>query len=203
MQEAIAHLRAADPVLAAIIDRIGPYDMRHPDPSFESLARSIVFQQLNGKAASTIFGRLQDRAGTPLTPEGILKLRRATLRKIGLSQQKASYIRDLAQRTASGDLDFAQLPSLPDADVIALLTQTRGVGVWTAQMFLMFSLERPDILPTLDFGIRTAMMQHYRLRKLPKPPRMEQIARSWRPWRTIACWYLWRSLDVKPPDDGQ
>jgi DNA-3-methyladenine glycosylase II len=203
MQEAIAHLRAADPVLAAIIDHMGPFEMRRPEPTFESLARSIVFQQLNGKAASTIFARLQDRAGAPLTPAGILKLRAATLRKVGLSQQKASYVRDLAQRTAAGDLDFAQLPSLPDADIIALLTQIKGVGVWTAQMFLMFSLERPDILPTLDFGIRSAMMKHYRLRKLPKPPRMEQIARPWRPWRTIACWYLWRSLDVKPPDAGR
>ena len=199
MQEAVAHLRAADPVLATIIDRVGPFEMLHADPTFESLARSIVFQQLNGQAASTIFARLQQRAGSPLTPQGILRLRSATLRKVGLSQQKASYIRDLAQRTAAGELDFAQLPSLPDADVIALLTQIKGVGVWTAQMFLMFSLERPDILPTLDFGIRSAMMKHYRLRKFPKPPRMEQIARPWRPYRTVACWYLWRSLDVAPP----
>jgi DNA-3-methyladenine glycosylase II len=195
VEEAINHLRERDPILAALIERVGPYRITYREPEFESLARSIVFQQLNGRAALTIFQRLEAAAGSPLTPEGILKLRMPTLRRVGLSAQKAEYIRDLARRTAAGELDFSRLRSLSDDDVIAALTQVKGVGVWTAHMFLIFALRRPNVLPTGDYGVRAAMMRAYRMRKLPNPARMEKIAKAWHPWCSVASWYLWRSLD--------
>lgn len=196
MEAAITHLRAADPVLAAIIERVGPFTMSYREPAFESLARSIVFQQLNGRAALTIWNRLEAKTGSPVTPEAVLKLRMPTLRKIGLSRQKSSYLRDLAKRAAAGEIDFKALPSLTDEEVIAALTHVKGIGVWTAQMFLMFALRRPNILPTADFGIRAAMQRHYRLRAMPEPKRMHKIAKSWHPYCSIACWYLWRSMDA-------
>ncbi len=195
MKEAIAHLRSADPVLAEIIGRVGPFKMSYREPAFPSLARSIVFQQLNGKAALTIWNRLEEKTGAPVSAEAVLKLRMPTLRKIGLSRQKAGYLRDLARRAAAGEIDFRKLPSLPDEEVIALLTQVKGVGVWTAHMFLMFALQRPNVLPTGDYGIRAAMQRAYRLRKMPEAKRMHKIAKTWHPYCSIACWYLWRSLD--------
>lgn len=196
MDIALKHLRSADPVLAAIIERVGPFRMSYREPQFASLARSIVFQQLNGKAALTIWNRLEEKTGSPVTPEGVLKLRMPTLRKVGLSRQKASYLRDLAKRAAAGQLDFGALPSLTDEDVIAALTQVKGIGEWSAQMFLMFALQRPNVLPTADYGIRAAMQRAYRMRELPKPDRMRKVAKSWQPYCSIACWYLWRSLDT-------
>jgi DNA-3-methyladenine glycosylase II len=197
MRKAILHLKRADPVLATIIERVGQFRMNYEEPAFQSLAEAIVYQQLHGKAAATIFQRLTDLAGTPLTAEGILKLSTEQLRSVGLSKQKLSYLRDLAARTQARELDFARLPDLPDAEVIRQLTQVKGIGVWTAHMFLMFSLRRPDILPTGDLGIQMAIRKHYRKRKLPKPMQMEKIARCWAPYRSVACWYLWQSMDVK------
>ncbi len=191
---AVAHLRAADPVLARLVDRIGPYAMSYRRPVFETLVRSIVFQQLNGRAAATIFGRFQGACGR-VTPEAVLALKMPRLRKIGLSQQKASYVRDLASRTRDGSVRFAGLSKLSDEEVVAHLTAVKGVGVWTVQMFLMFAMRRPDVLPTADYGIRVAMKKAYGLDDLPKPASMTEIAQPWRPWRTVACWYLWRSLD--------
>jgi DNA-3-methyladenine glycosylase II len=130
-------------------------------------------------------------------PETILALTDAELRGAGLSKQKLSYLRDLAAKTASGLLDFSRLPGLPDHEVIEQLTQVKGIGVWTAHMFLMFALRRPNVLPTGDLGIQMAIRKHYRKRKLPKPHHMEKIARSWSPYRSVACWYLWRSMDIK------
>jgi DNA-3-methyladenine glycosylase II len=152
---------------------------------------------LNGKAAVTIFKRFAALAGEPLTPEGILKLSDAQLRSVGLSKQKSAYLKDLAAKTAAGLLDFARLPELTDEKVIEHLTQVKGVGVWTAHMFLMFSLRRPNVLPTGDYGVQVAIRKHYRKRKLPKPKDMEKIARAWEPYRSVACWYMWRSLDIK------
>jgi DNA-3-methyladenine glycosylase II len=197
MRKAILHLKKADPVLAGIIERVGRFAMNYDEPAFHSLAEAIVYQQLHGKAAATIFKRLTDLAGEPLTPEGILRLSEEQLRAVGLSKQKLSYLRDLAAKAQAGDLDFASLPNLPDAEVIKALTQVKGVGVWTAHMFLMFSLRRPDVLPTGDLGIQMAIRKHYRKRKLPKPLQMEKIARCWSPYRSVACWYLWRSMDIK------
>jgi DNA-3-methyladenine glycosylase II len=195
-RRAVAHLRASDPVMAAIIDRVGPAKITPRLANFWSLARAIVFQQLNGKAALTIWNRLEAAAGGEVTPESILKLTEAEMRACGLSRQKLSYVRDLAARTASGEIDFARLPSCSDEEVIEHLTRVKGVGTWTAQMFLIFALNRPDVLPTADFGVRAAIKKAYRLRKMPTPKRMEQIARSWRPYCSVACWYLWRSLDT-------
>jgi len=197
MRKAVNHLKKSDPILSAIIERVGPCKISYGDPTFESLAETIVYQQLNGKAALTIYNRFADLAGRPVTPRGILKLTEEQMRSAGLSKQKLSYIRSLAELTQSGFLDFALLPEMSDADVIAHLTRVKGVGLWTAQMFLMFSLRRPDVLPTGDYGIQMSIRKHYRKRKMPKPAEMEKIAKPWSPYRTFACWYLWRGLDTK------
>ena len=197
MRKAIYHLKKSDPVMRILIERVGPFRMEYGPPEFSSLAESIVYQQLNGSAAATIFERFAALAGEPLTPEGILKLGDEQLRGVGLSKQKSAYLKDLATKTRDGLLDFAKLPDLPDEEVVKHLTQVKGIGVWTAHMFLMFSLRRPDVLPTGDYGVQAAIKKHYRKRKWPKPKEMEKIARPWAPYRSVACWYLWRSLDVK------
>jgi DNA-3-methyladenine glycosylase II len=197
MRKAINHLKKSDPVLRAIIERVGPCRMEFGEPVFHSLAEAIVYQQLNGKAAVTIFNRFAALAGEPVTPEGILKLTPENMRAVGLSKQKSSYLFDMAERASRGELDFTRLPDLTDEEVIKHLTQVKGVGVWTAHMFLMFTLKRPNVLPTGDFGVQMAIKKHYGKRKLPKPLQMEKIARPWEPYRSIACWYLWRSLDIK------
>ena len=217
MKKATNHLKKSDPVLAALIERIGPCRIQFGPPEFHSLAEAIVYQQLNGKAAETIFKRFAALAGEPLTPEGIVKLSDEQMRGAGLSKQKSAYLKDLAAKTSSGLLDFARLPQLPDVEVVEHLTQVKGIGVWTAQMFLMFSLKRENVLPTGDFGVRMAMHRHYldvqrakttrkssaakrarqRKIKLPSPEQMEKIAKRWEPYRSVACWYLWRSLDTK------
>jgi DNA-3-methyladenine glycosylase II len=194
---AITHLKKSDPVLAAIIERVGPYRMHFGEPTFHSLAESILYQQLNGKAAATIFARFTAAAGDPLQPQGILKLTDAQMRAVGLSRQKTAYLRDLSEKTAAGLLEFERMPEMTDDDVIAHLTQVKGVGVWTAHIFLMFTLRHPDILPVGDYGIQAAIKKHYKKRKWPKPAVMEKIAKPWAPYRSIACWYLWRSLDIK------
>jgi DNA-3-methyladenine glycosylase II len=197
MKKALNHLRKCDPVLLAIIERVGPYRMEYSPAEFCSLAEAIVYQQLHGKAAASIFKRFTDLAGDPLTPEGILKLSDEQLRGVGLSKQKSSYLKDLATKTAGGLLDFSHLPELSDEEVIKHLTQVKGIGVWTAHMFLMFSLRRPNVLPTGDYGVQAAIKKHYKKRKMPKPKDMEKIARAWEPYRSVACWYMWRSLDIK------
>lgn len=197
MRHAVRHLKQADPVLGAIIERVGPFRMNYDEPAFASLAEAIVYQQLHGKAAATIFKRLTDLTGLPLRPEGILKLSEAQMRGAGLSKQKLSYLRDLAAKAQSGEVDFARLPELPDDEVIEQLTKIKGIGVWTAHMFLMFALRRPNVLPTGDLGIQMAIRKHYRKRKLPKPGQMERLAKCWEPYRSVACWYLWRSMDMK------
>jgi DNA-3-methyladenine glycosylase II len=197
MRKAINHLKKSDPVMRGIIERVGACRMEFGEPTFHSLAEAIVYQQLNGKAAVTIFKRFTDAAGTPVTPKGVLKLTEQQLRAVGLSKQKSSYLRDMAAKTESGLLDFKKLQDMQEADVIEHLTQVKGVGVWTAHMFLMFTMRRPDVLPTGDYGIQVAIKKHYRKRKLPKPKDMEKIAKAWSPYRSIACWYLWRSLDIK------
>lgn len=196
MKKAIAHLQAADPVLAAIIDRAGPFKIQYSEPIFHTLVRSIVFQQLNGKAASTIFQRLVDAAGEkPLTPESILRLRPTKLRAVGLSQQKLTYVRELARLTKKGEVNFELCSKAEDAAVIEHLTRVKGVGEWTVHMFLIFALRRRDVLPTGDYGVRAAMKKAYGLDEMPKPAEMERIAAAWRPYCSVASWYLWRSLE--------
>jgi len=197
MRRAINHLKRSDPVLRAIIERIGPFRMEYGPAEFHSLAEAIVYQQLNGKAAVSIFKRFASLAGEPLTPVGILKLTDEQMRSVGLSKQKSSYLRDMAQRAVNGQLDFRKLHEMSDDEVIKHLTQVKGVGVWTAQMFLMFTLKRQNVLPTGDFGVQMAIKKNYNKRKLPKPAQMEKLAKPWEPYRSIACWYLWKSMDVK------
>lgn len=213
MRKALNHLKKSDPVMRAIIERIGPYRITYREPTFHSLAHAIVYQQLNGKAALTIFNRFTALAGDPLTAEGVSKLTPEQMRAVGLSKQKSSYLLDMAERAGRGELDFLRVPDMSDDEVIAHLTQVKGVGVWTAHMFLMFALQRANVLPTGDFGIRMAMFKHYldksraksngaakkrkRKIKLPSPVQMEKIAKCWEPYRSVACWYLWRSLDTQ------
>ena len=195
MRKAILHLKNSDPVMAAIIAKAGAYKIQYREPVFETLVRSIVYQQLSGKAASTIFGRLALATGDPMTPQAILKLRPQKLRSLGLSHQKATYVKELARMTRDGIVDFAQLRQLDDQLIIETLTQVKGVGVWTVQMFLMFALQRHDVLPTGDLGVRAAIKKAYSLEELPKPAEMERLAARWRPYRSVASWYLWRSLE--------
>jgi DNA-3-methyladenine glycosylase II len=194
---AIDHLKKSDPVMAAIIERVGPYRLSYNEPTFHTLAESILYQQLNGRAAATISGRFTAAAGDPLTPKGIFKLTDAEMRAVGLSRQKTAYLRDLSEKTNAGLLEFERMPKMSEEEVIAHLTQVKGVGVWTAHMFLMFSLRRPDILPVGDYGIQAAIKKFYKKRKWPKAAVMEKIAKPWSPYRSIACWYLWRGLDIK------
>jgi len=196
MRKAINHLKKADPVMAAIIAKAGPYRAGYTDPVFQTLVRSIVYQQLNGKAALTIFNRLKEAVKvSPMTPEAVLQLRPQKMRTVGLSKQKTLYIRELARLTRNGQIQFERLPEMEDAAIIETLTRVKGVGVWTVQMFLMFALQRPNVLPVGDLGVRAAMKKAYGLAELPKPQEMERIAAAWHPYCSIASWYLWRSLE--------
>jgi DNA-3-methyladenine glycosylase II len=195
MKDAIVHLRRQDPVLAGIIDRVGDYRIQFRDPDFETLVKSIVFQQLSGRVANVIFGRLAKAVGGKVTPAAILKLRPSRMRTLGLSTQKTAYIRDLARHTRDGTVVFDDLLELADELVIDRLTQVKGIGVWTVHMFLFFALRRTDVLPTGDLGIRNAIRKAYNLNELPTPADIETMAQRWRPYCTVASWYLWRSLE--------
>jgi DNA-3-methyladenine glycosylase II len=195
MKEAIHHLRRSDSVLAEIIERVGDYRIQFREPVFETLVRSIVYQQLSGRVATIIFDRLAKAAGGSLTPAAILKLRPARMRKLGLSKQKTEYIRDLARHTRDGRVVFEDLATLTDMEVIERLTMVKGIGAWTVHMFLMFALRRVDVLPVGDLGIRNAIKAAYGLKASPTPAEVEAIGARWRPYCTVASWYLWRSLE--------
>ncbi len=195
MQIALEKLRQ-DPVMEAIIRQVGDFGMTYREPQFESLVRSIVSQQISTKVARVFMDRLLARMPDGIvTPDAILRMRKTTFRKIGFSAAKTEYIRDLARQTKTGELTFDQFPNLPDEEVVAQLIQVKGIGVWTAHMFLIFALRRPDILPVGDLGVRMAIRKAYGLESLPTPAEMHQIAENWRPWCSVASWYLWRSLD--------
>jgi len=195
MQEAITHLRRSDPVLSGIIDRVGDYRIEFRAADFETLVKSITFQQLSGRVANVIFARLVAAAGSPLTPVNILKLRPARMRSLGLSGQKTAYIRDLARHTRDRKIVFEELWELPDGEVIERLTRVKGIGEWTVHMFLIFALRRTDVLPLGDLGIRNAIRKAYGLEEPPRPADIETLAERWRPYCTVASWYLWRSLE--------
>jgi len=201
MRKALLHLKSSDPILASIIEQVGPPKIAYREPTFEALARAIVFQQLSTKAARTIYGRLEEAAGGKLTPESIQGLSVGEMRRAGLSKQKIGYIRDLAEHALTGKVDFAKLPEMTDEEVIVALTDIKGVGVWTAHMFLIFALRRPNVLAVGDLGVRTAIQRQYRKRALPKPEHIEKIALNWHPYCSYACWYLWRSLEF--PKNGK
>ena len=198
-RRAVAYLREADPRLAAVIDAVGPctFEPAEHMPHFAAISRSIVFQQLSGKAASTIYERfaaLFDE-DTPV-PHTLLDLPEEQLRGAGLSRQKIGYLRDLSAHVRAGTLPIDTLHELSDDEILAALTSVRGIGRWTAQMFLMFRLGRPDVLPELDLGIQKGIQRAYRMRKRPVPKRVLAVGAKWSPHRTIASWYLWRSLDA-------
>ena len=202
--KALAALREADPVMARLIDEHGALVRRdlkreRPGDAYGTLVRSIVGQQLSTRAAATIYGRvLQLFEGHTPTPKQLLKVAPDELRSAGLSRAKVAYLRDLAQHVEEGSLELELLPDLPDEQVAAQLTAVKGLGQWTADMFLIFHLGRPDILPVGDQGIRRAIQVEYGLRKPPDAKRMQKIAKPWQPYRTLACLYLWSSLDNTP-----
>lgn len=198
---AIAHLSAADPVLGGWIAQAGPCSLRRErgGTHFASVARSIVYQQLSGKAAGTIHARFEAIfGGRSPEPAELLKVKPPALRAVGLSERKAEYLLGLAKDVRSGRIPLASVDEMPDHEVIETLTAVRGVGEWTAQMFLMFRLGRPDVLPTLDLGVQNAIKQLYGLRTHPKPERVATIGAKWAPYRTVASWYLWRVVDDPP-----
>jgi DNA-3-methyladenine glycosylase II len=200
MLHATNHLKSSDPILAAIIETAGPCVMSYRDPEFSTLVRSIVFQQLHGKAAATIYGRLEAAAGGTVTPQSILALQVPKLRACGLSKQKIAYIRDLAKHTTDGKIEFSKLSQKTDDEVMKALTQVKGVGAWTAHMFLIFALRRENVLPTGDLAIRAAIKRAYKTRgtrkdPLPSPKQMEKLAKAWHPYCSIASWYLWRYVE--------
>ncbi len=204
-RKGVAHLRAADPVLAGLIDAAGPLgdpsaDRPDPEDHYGALVRAITGQQLSVLAARAIYGRLLARFGDrPPTPEEILADDPEALRAAaGLSRAKVSYLRSLAEHVLSGELELDRLDALPDEEVIEELVAVKGIGLWSAQMFLMFHLGRPDVLPVGDLGIRRAIERAYGLEGLPDVATMEAIAEPWRPHRTLACRYLWRSLQNEP-----
>jgi 3-methyladenine DNA glycosylase/8-oxoguanine DNA glycosylase len=193
---AVRHLRKSDPVMAGLIERVGPCraKLQRGGTTFSALAEAIFYQQVTGRVAAILWKRLCDRVGRRYPrPADVLALSVEELRACGLSRQKAGYIRDLAERVSDGRLP-RRLASLGDEEVAEALVQVKGIGQWTADMFLMFRLGRPDVLPVGDYGIRKAMQEAYRMRDLPKPERMQRVAAPWRPHRSVACWYLWRSI---------
>ena len=193
-------LMRRDPILAAVIRKHRTrslLDTPHADP-FPALCRTITAQQISTKAAATIHGRLVALMPAGVTPASMLALTDEALRGAGLSRQKTAYLRDLAVKVESGELPVHSLHELTDEDVIDAIVKVKGLGRWSAEMFLMFRLHRPDVLPVDDLGIVNAIQRLYRLRKRPKADRIRKIAEPWRPYRTVACFYLWRSLENEP-----
>ncbi len=201
LRMAVRHLRRVDPKMGRLISRIGPFKFQlagHKSP-FESLLRAIFYQQLHGKAAATILGRFKDRfgAGNLPTPEQILAADTRALRSVGLSRQKVAAIRDLAAKTLDGTVpSLAEVENLPDDEIIKRLTTVRGIGVWSVEMLLLSQLGRPDILAISDFGLLKGFQIAYRKRRMPKPKELHAFGERWRPYRSVASWYLWRAVDA-------
>jgi DNA-3-methyladenine glycosylase II len=193
---AINHVRNADPVMSRIIEDVGPFTLRLERDRFQMLVRSIISQQISTSAARSIRQRLENLAGPEgLTPARLASLSVEELRAAGISPQKASYLQDLSQRVAAGDVQLRHIGRRSDEQIIEQLTQIKGIGRWTAQMFLIFSLGRWDVFPHDDLGVRTALRWHYGLDDLPDKATSQTIAEPWRPYATVAVWYCWRSLD--------
>jgi DNA-3-methyladenine glycosylase II len=196
------HLSRVDPVMARIIDEVGPYRVRVSRGRFQALARAILFQQLAGRAALAIYGRfvaLFPGRSFP-TPEQVIECTDEDLRKAGVSRQKAVYLRDLAAHIANKSLNFHRFAAMSDDEIIGDLTRVKGIGRWTAEIFLMFNLGRPDVLPLDDLGLRIAARQAYKMEKLPSKRELEELGELWRPYRSAASWYLWQSTRIVLPD---
>jgi 3-methyladenine DNA glycosylase/8-oxoguanine DNA glycosylase len=203
---AVSHLKTRDRTLARMIDQVGPFTLEPRDGAFRQLSRAIFFQQLAGPAARAILRRVLDVLGANeegwYTPERLLAADDERLRAAGLSRQKLLYLRDLAEKFASGALRDDELAALDDEEVVRRVSSVRGIGRWTAEMLLIFSLGRPHVLPVDDLGARRAMKTAYRLPDLPEPDEMRAIAEPWRPYRSVGTWYMWRSLGVTLPEQG-
>lgn len=203
-QAAVEHLRAADDTLKAIIDERGPLDLEartrgRPADAYGALLRSIVGQQLSTKAARSIYGRLMELFGgkTP-SPQELLDADPEAVRSVGLSNAKVKYVRSLAEHVLSGELELDRLPELGDEEVEREVTAVKGLGQWTAHMFLIFHLGRPDVLPVGDLGVRRAVERAYGLEALPSAEELERLGERWAPYRSLAALYLWESLDNAP-----
>lgn len=205
-ERGVAHLRAVDPVLGALVDTVGPPRPRRrpdgpaPDDHYGALVRSIVGQQLSVRAARAIYARLLERfGGRPPTPQEVLECGEEELRAAaGLSRAKVTFLRSLAEHVLSGELELPRVAALADEEIVAELCAVRGIGEWSAHMFLIFQLERPDVLAVGDLGVRRAVERAYGLPGLPSADDLRALAEPWRPHRTLACRYLWRSLDNEP-----
>jgi DNA-3-methyladenine glycosylase II len=199
IRKAVKHLKSVDPVLEQLMERIGPVSVEaRRVPVFPSLAQAIIYQQLNGKAADTILGRFKALFGDTLFPsaEQVLAMQPEYLRSAGLSRPKASYIRGIAETAASGSLPtLKECDELTDAEIVQRLTEMKGVGRWTVEMFLIFNLGRMDVLPVHDLGVRRGFQVAYGKRKMPEPEQLERFGEKWRPYRTVAARYLWRAVD--------
>lgn len=195
--EAVAHLRSLDGDWAALIERVGPCQIRPRKDRFGTLVRAIIGQQISSKAAASIDAKLRTLTGDPHTPKPLLAMGEAGLRSVGLSGVKARYVLNLAVAVDSGRVPLDRAHRWDDDEVVARLTSIKGVGVWTAEMFLIFSLARPDVFPVGDLGVRAAIRDRLGLPELPKPEVCRPLGEPWRPFRTVASWYLWKSLDTK------
>jgi DNA-3-methyladenine glycosylase II len=193
---ALKHLRHHDPIMRQVIGKVGPFVLRPERDRFSMLVRSIISQQISTSAARSIRMRLEQLvAPATLCPEQLVDLDPATLRSVGLSPQKTAYVLDLAQKTLDGTIELRTIGRCSDEAVIERLTQVKGIGRWTAQMFLIFSLGRPDVFPEDDLGVRMAIRNLYGLSDLPKSTVSRKIAETWRPYASVASWYCWRSLE--------
>lgn len=197
LERGINHVAAADPRIRELVERHGNIEFRPSGRPFDSIVQSILSQQLNGKAADVIISRTYRLflPGRP-TPAKLRAIPKVRLRRAGVSPQKATCLKDLARRVADGRLDLARIAERDDEGIIRAMDEVKGIGRWTAQMFLIFSLGRPDVLPVDDFGVKTVIKSVYGLGHLPKPVEIEKIALPWHPFSTVACLYLWRSRDV-------
>jgi DNA-3-methyladenine glycosylase II len=201
LKAATAAVAARDPVIAALVERVGPCRIpkRNFTP-FEALARSIVYQQLAGKAAATIYGRFRALVPGDLEPDAVLRLPDEQLRGAGLSANKAASIRDLATKVIEGDVELDRLPRLSDDRIVEELTAVRGIGRWTAEMFLIFQLRRLDVWPVGDLGVQTGFSRAYGLDERPPPKTLMELGEPFRPYRTIVAWYCWRVVDTVVPE---
>lgn len=197
---AVRHLRRVDPHLRAIIDRIGPCRLEPHADRFGTLVRSIVGQQISSKAARSIIQKLIAMSGEPHRPHRLIELGEPALRSVGLSRAKASYVLNLAEAVSSGRVPLDEIDdSWDEPTIVKTLTSVKGIGVWTAEMFLIFVLNRPDVLPASDLGIRAGLKDRHGLAELPRPSECFALAEMWRPYRSVASWYLWRRTDPAPP----
>ena len=191
----VEYLRNNDKVMSSIIDDIGRCTLKSTNDYFRSLVKSIVYQQLAVKAARTIYNRFLDELSNELTPENVLKLKENQFRKAGISGKKMSYLIDLSNKFLDGTIDNKRMYKLEDEELIEHLTQIRGIGRWSAEMFLIFSLTRLNVLPLDDLGFKKSVMINYNLKKMPSNDKIKKIAKNWGDYKSIAVWYLWQAVN--------